>query len=108
MCDFSRLKRRSVGNAAALFTVVVILLGARVVRADSKDHCYDVLSQNLLNNYSKLNQSNLSQALRNSACNEVNSGKSGGSGGGVNIGVPIDDVPVKFGGSFDSQYSNYL
>ena len=93
-------------NALAIIASVVSL--AALASAEATDHCYDVLSDHLLHQYSSLDQHNLSQSLRNSACNEINSGNSGSSSVGLSVGLPIDGIPMDFGGSYGSQYKNYL
>lgn len=78
--------------------VVLLLVAASSSYADE---CDAILEQGVRNTYQDLKQRDLRTGFRNAMCQSASSGGGSSSGGGLEITVPIFDVPVKFGGNYN-------
>jgi hypothetical protein len=96
------MRRRSSSLLLALVTF------SHFAAAQAADRCRDILKQGIFNQFKTLNQGNYSSRLKDAMCQSSNSSSGNSTGGGLSVGIPIDGVPVKFGGDYDQKHVDEL
>lgn len=78
---------------------IIFISCASTARADD---CDSILDQGIRNTYQALNNADLRSAFRNAFCSNNTTDTKGSSGGGLNVTIPIANVPVKLGGNYNT------
>lgn len=93
-----------VAHAKAAFVSVLWLVGVSSVAI--ADECDAILVQGVYNTYQGLRTRDLRTGFQQSFCQKNVVKNDEGAGGGLNVAVPIYDVPVKFGGDYKQTSSS--
>lgn len=73
-----------------------------------QDSCSDVLSNGVFNTFKSLNARNYKLKLRDAIAKSYESDSSDKEGGGIDVVVPIDGVPVPIGGKYEGDHVKAL
>lgn len=87
---------------------VGFLAFSHLAAAQLADRCADILKKGVFNQFNSLNDSNYSSRLKDAVCQSSASSNGSSSGGGLSVGIPIDGVPIKLGGDYNSKHVDQL
>ena len=88
--------------------LLCVLLAPNLAKAQAADRCGDILKQGIFDQYRSLNQNNYSSRLKDALCQSSSSSSGNSGGGGLSVGIPIEGVPIKFGGNYDEKHVNEM
>jgi|HubBroStandDraft_6_1064221.scaffolds.fasta_scaffold256072_1 hypothetical protein len=95
-------------RGASLPILLGLIVSSQLAHAQAADRCGDILKQGIFNQFKSLNQANYSSRLKDAVCQSSNSSTGNSSGGGLSVGIPIDGVPIKFGGDYNEKHVGEL
>ncbi|MGV1913847.1 hypothetical protein [Agrobacterium vitis] len=81
-------------------TAALCILYLTNYNAEAASDCDAILEQGVRNTYQKVDATNLQSKISNSLCSSYSKSSGSKGGGGLSVGIPIDGVPLTFGGNY--------